>query len=152
MARPNRRQALKDLGLAGAGLAISGGVIRGQAAEIVIAGRPVEIAVSPVSAVAVRIIIRPIVDGVPAAVPVTGALERDSFGATLARARTANGLTRVRAGDLTVRFHAAGPALTVETAKGNVVQRFGLSAEAPGMSFLLPKGPLLGLDPLSRPR
>ena len=145
MPEVTRRQALKDLGVAGAGLAFSGGAIRGQGAGIMVAGKPVEIAVSSVSPSTVRITVRPVVDGTPASVAVTGALERESFGATLASARAPAPLTRVRAGDLTVRFTDAPPTLIVETAKGEVVQRFVLEADAPGMSFLLPKGPLLGL-------
>jgi alpha-glucosidase/alpha-D-xyloside xylohydrolase len=140
-----RRQALKDIGVAGAGLAVSGGVIRGQGAGLIVAGKPVEIAVSSVSPATVRITVRPLVDGIPAPVAVTGALVRESFDATVASARVAAPLTRVRAGDLTVRFTEHPPTLIVETAKGEIVQRFGLSAEAPGMSFLLPEGPLLGL-------
>jgi alpha-glucosidase/alpha-D-xyloside xylohydrolase len=145
MNKVSRRQALRDIGVAGAGLAFSGGVIRGQGTGIIVAGKPVEIAVSSVSPATVRITVRPLVDGAPAPVAVTGALESESFGAALASARAATALAQVRAGDLAVRFTDNPPTLIVETAKGEVVQRFGLSAEAPGMSFLLPKGPLLGL-------
>ena len=145
MPKVTRRKALRDIGVAGAGIAFSGGVIRGQGPGIVVAGKPVEIAVSSVSPSTVRITVRPLVDGAPVPVAVTGALERESPDATIASARTAAPLTRVRAGDLTVRFTENPPTLFVETAKGEVVQRFGLSAETPGMSFLLPKGPLLGL-------
>lgn len=52
---------------------------------------------------------------------------------------------RVRAGDLTVRFTNNPPTIHVETAAGAAVQRLTLSATEPGASFLLPKGPLLGL-------
>src|SRR5688572_4220864 len=104
MPKLTRRQALRDIGVAGAGLAFSGGVIRGQSADIVVAGKPVEIAVSSVSPATVRITVRPLVDGAPAPVAVTGALERESFGAALASGRAAAPLNRVRAGDLTVRF------------------------------------------------
>jgi alpha-glucosidase len=141
----SRRQALKDLGIAGAGLAISGGVIRGQSGDIIIAGKPVEIAVSQVSPATVRITVRPIVDGAPAAVPITGALDRESFGANLAAARAAAPLANVAAGDLRVRFMPAPPTIVVETAQRQVVQKLVLSADAPGMTFLLPQGPLLGL-------
>jgi len=143
--RISRRQALKDLGIAGAGLAISGGIIRGQAADIIVAGQPVEIAVSSVSPDTVRITVRPIVADVPTPIAVTGALERESFGANLAAARGPVPLARVRAGNLTVRFTPAPPTIAVETSRGAVVQRLVLNADAPGMSFLLPKGPLLGL-------
>ena len=145
MTRIPRRQALKDLGLATAGLAISGGIIRGRGADIIVAGRPVEIAVSSVSPATVRITVRPVVDGTPAAIATTGALERESFGANLAAARIAGPLARVRAGNLTVRFTPAPPTLVVETTQGAEVQRLALSADTPGMSFLLPHGPLLGL-------
>jgi alpha-glucosidase/alpha-D-xyloside xylohydrolase len=145
MPKLTRRQALKDIGVAGAGLAFSGAVIRGQGAGIMVAGKPVEISVSSVSPVTVRLTVRPVVDGAPAPVAVTGALERESFSAALASARAPAPLARVRAGDLTVRFNENPPTLIVETAKGEVVQRFGLSADAPGLTFLLPKGPLLGL-------
>jgi hypothetical protein len=70
----SRRDALKHLGAAGAGFVISGGVIRGQSADIVIAGTPVEIAVSSVSAATVRITLRPIQPGAAAPIPVTGAV------------------------------------------------------------------------------
>jgi alpha-glucosidase len=143
--RISRRQALKDLSIAGAGLAISGGIIRGQATDIIVAGKPVEIAVSSVSPATVQITVRPIVEGAPAAVAVTGALERESFGSNLASARAAARLARVRAGNLTVRFTPTPPTLIVETAQGAVVQRLVLNADTPDMSFLLPKGPLLGL-------
>ena len=131
--------------MAGAGLALSGGVIRGQGAGIIVAGKPVEIAVSSVSPATVRLTVRPIVDGAAMPVAVTGALETESFRPSLAAARAAAPLTRVRAGDLAVRFTDNPPTLIVETAKGEVVQRFGLGADAPGLTFLLPKGPLLGL-------
>jgi alpha-glucosidase/alpha-D-xyloside xylohydrolase len=54
-------------------------------------------------------------------------------------------LTSVRAGDLVVRFTANPPTLHVERAGGEVVQRLTLSADTRGVSFLLPRGPLLGL-------
>ena len=145
MRKVTRRQALRDIGVAGAGLAFSGGVLRGQGAGIVVAGKPVEIAVSSVSPATVRITVRPVANGAPTPVALTGALERETFGPSLATATAASPLTRVRAGDLTVRYTEGPPTLIVETAKGEVVQRFGLSADAPGMTFLLPKGPLLGL-------
>jgi alpha-glucosidase/alpha-D-xyloside xylohydrolase len=141
----SRRDALKQIGAAGAGVALSGGVLRGQATAIAVAGQPVEITVSSVSQVTVRITVRPLVNDAPAAVPVTGALNRDEFGAPLARSRSAAGLARVRAGDLTVRFTADPPTLVVENLRGEVVQRLTLSAETRRVSFLLPKGPLLGL-------
>jgi len=144
MHKVTRRQALRDIGVAGAGLAFSGGVIRGQGAGIIVAGKPVEIAVSSVSPATVRIAVRPLVDGAPAPIVVTGALESDSFVSGVFT-RAAVPRTIVRTENLTVRFAENPQTLIVETATGEVVQRLGLSADAPGLTFLLPKGPLLGL-------
>ncbi|MGH7504611.1 MAG: twin-arginine translocation signal domain-containing protein, partial [Longimicrobiales bacterium] len=73
MRRPvSRRDALKQLGVAGGGL-LCAGAIRGPAsAPIVVAGQPVEIGVWSVSASTVRITVRPLAEGVPAPVPFTG--------------------------------------------------------------------------------
>jgi alpha-glucosidase/alpha-D-xyloside xylohydrolase len=147
-----RREALKQFGLASASLAASGAVVRGQTSDITIAGKPVEIAVSSVSPVTVRVTVREIAAGTATAVagtatPVafTGALVQDEFGAALARGRSSRPLTRVAAGTLRVRVTEAPPAIHIETANGVPIQRLTLDASQPGMSFLLPKGPLFGL-------
>ena len=141
----SRRTALKRLGAAGAGLVASGGVIRGQSGEIVIAGQPAEIAVASVSAQTVRITVRAIGGGDPAPLPITGALAQEDLGAALAHSRSAPALARVRAGGLQVRFTSAPPTIRVETAGGQIVQTLTLDASESRMSFLLPTGPLLGL-------
>src|SRR6185295_15543191 len=129
---PSRRDALKQLGVAGAGLVVTGtGVIRGQANDIVIAGQPVEISVLSLSPSTVRITVRPLQEGTPQAIPLTGALERDDVGTAVATSRAASALARVRSGDLSVRFTNAPPTLHVETANGTVVQQLTLDAAAP---------------------
>ena len=76
----------------------------------------------------------------------TGALAQESFGAKLARGtREPAPLARVRAGDLTVRFTPTPPTIHRRDGTRRSVQRLVLDATRPGMSFLLPKGPLLGL-------
>jgi alpha-glucosidase len=142
--RISRRGALKHLG---AVLAASSfpRVIRGETADIIVAGQPVEIAVWSLTPTTVRLTVRNIQDGRPAAIPLTGALEREEPGTVRVRGRDASPLGRVRAGDLVVRFTDAPPTLHIETAGGESVQRLVLDAAAPGMSFLLGQGPLLGL-------
>ena len=140
-----RRQALKQIGAASAGLALGGGIVRGQSGDIIVAGQPVEIAVSEVTEVTVRITVRPIQNGIAAPVPVTGALVKDEFGASLVRGRTSTALSSVRAGELFVRFTASPPTIHIETSARREVQRFTLDPVAPGVSFLLGDGPLLGL-------
>ena len=141
----SRREALRHLGAASAGLALGGGIIRGQASPIAIAGQPVEIAVLSVSADTVRITVRPVTSGIAGEIAFTGALEKTDVGAVVSKARAASALARVRSGNLTVRFTDTPPELVVETSTGALVQRLTLSADTPGLSFLLPKGPLLGL-------
>ncbi|MEZ5319505.1 MAG: glycoside hydrolase family 31 protein [Vicinamibacterales bacterium] len=146
--RPTRREALAHLGAGGAGLVLASGVLRGQDAPIVVGGRPVEIDVSAVSARTIRLTVRPLENGVPADVPFTGALRPESgeFGPALRQARTAAAFTAVTPdAGLRVRFTAGPPTLHVESAEGRPVQRLTLSADAPDVSFLLPRGPLLGL-------
>ncbi len=133
-----RRDAIKQLTLAGAGLAFSGGIIRGQGKPIVINGKPVEIVVAAVSPTTVRITLLPL-EG--AQLPDHNALVPSATGKAVGRRREA--FQPVRAGDLTVRFTEDPPTLQVED-KAGPVQRLVFDAAASTVSFLLPKGPLLG--------
>ncbi len=141
----SRREAIKQLTAVSAAAAFGPEIIRGLAADIVIAGKPVEIEVASLSPVTVRLTIRPIEGGKPTAVPDTGELIKDAIGKTVAHERAAAPLSRVKAGELIVKFTDSPPTLIVETAKGEPVQKLTLDAAAPGMSFMLPTGPLLGL-------
>jgi alpha-glucosidase/alpha-D-xyloside xylohydrolase len=140
----SRRAALTRLGLAGTGLLFPR-IIRGQNADIMVAGQPVEIAVAALSPITARITVRPLRDGQPVTVPITGALDQPAAGTARARGRAAPALARVRAGDLMVRFTANPPTLHVETRDGQLLQRLTLDPNAPDVSFLLGDGPLLGL-------
>ncbi len=141
----SRRDALIRLGGAGAASLLDAGTIRGATTDIVVAGRPVEIAVASVSPATVRITVRPLDGGRAVDVPVTGELVEQAIGTTVARDRSVRGVSRVRAGDLVVRFSDGPPTLYIETKTGAVVQRLTLDAKDAGMSFLLGRGPLLGL-------
>ncbi len=142
----SRRDALKQLGAAAAGVGLMrGGSGRASGRDIVIGGHPSEIAVATVSPATVRITVRPIVDGHSTGVPLTGALVREDLGTRAASGRSVAAVSRVRAGDLVVKFSHDPPTIQVETARGDVVQRLVLDATRPGLSFLLGDGPLLGL-------
>ncbi len=141
---PSRREALKTIGVGSAGLLVGGGIIRGQGADIMVAGQPVQIAVMSESAMTVRLTVRPLENSRPAALNVTGALAQETTAST-ARQQPLTGTARVRAGDLVVRVTGSPPTLHVETAGGAVVQTLTLDAAGPGLTFRLPQGPLLGL-------
>ena len=142
----SRRDALKRLGAVSAGLALAPRrIVRGEASDILVAGHPVEIGIASLSAVTVRITIQPVNVGAAAPVPITGALVGEQLGKTVAHGRSASGVSRVRAGDLTVKFTDGPPTLTIETRDGAPVQTLVLDSAVPGMSFALGDGPLLGL-------
>ena len=64
-----RRQLLQQLGATAGAAMVPLGVIRGQEAPIMVAGKPVEIAVFSVSPDTVRITVRPIEAGTPRLFP-----------------------------------------------------------------------------------
>ena len=146
--RELRRDAIKQLGSGRRGGSPSpaprralGGVIRGQDRDIVVGGQPVEIVVSSLSAITVRITILPIASGEDRADPEDGALVQEESGRALVRGQSPAPLASVRAGNLVVRFTDAPPTLHVDTASGQPVQRLTFDPTTPALSFLLPKGP-----------
>jgi alpha-glucosidase/alpha-D-xyloside xylohydrolase len=104
---------------------------------------PVEIAVAPVSPVTVRITAAAVVG--TGGVPDDGAFVRAAEVRPIARGRTIGAPIKVTAGNLVVRYTDGPPIIHVETAAGRPIQKLVLSPEEPGVSFQLPKGPLLGL-------
>ena len=140
-----RREALKRIGAAGAGLVVARRVIRGQSSDIVVAGQPVEVVVSSLSPATVRISVLPLATGRVTGVPADGAVVEGGEGQPLARRRAPEAFEPVRAGGLVVRFEADPPTLHIETSGGRTVQRLRLDRQSAGMSFLLSRGPLLGL-------
>ncbi len=139
----SRRFALKQLGIAGTGMLFAGR-IRGETAQIVVAGQRVEIAIWSLSPATVRISVCPLEQGTALPVPGTGALVEESGGTRAAAGLEAEDVARVRAGDLMVRFTDSPPTLWIETPGGERIQQFTMDAVKPGLSFLLGSGPLLG--------
>ena len=138
----SRREAVKRLTSAGAGIVLSGGVIRGQSDAILVAGRRVEIVVTSISPSTVRITALPVGGGT---IPIDGALVSAAAGRAVSRVRAVGPPAPIRAGQLIVRFTPTPPAIHIESAAREPVQRLTLDAASPTVSFLLGKGPLLGL-------
>ena len=139
----SRREALKQLG-ALAPTAMLAGRFGSAADEIVVAGKPVEIAVWSLSPHTVRIIVSPFENGRAAPVAATGALVTPTLGVKATAATRATQLRRARAANLTIRYTEGPPTIHIETSNGTVVQTITMNASTPGLSFLLGKGPLLG--------
>ncbi len=147
----SRREALKRLCSITAGFALTGDISRGglvirrRSKDLTIAGQPVEIGVLSVSASTVRLTIRPLQNGRPEPLPITGELARHDAGTMSRSGRTAPALARVRAGDLVVHVEDGPPRIRVETRNGTVVQQLTFDESETGMSFTLDDGPVLGL-------
>jgi alpha-glucosidase/alpha-D-xyloside xylohydrolase len=139
----SRRDAVKRIGAAGVTALVPTAILRGQSTDIRVAGRAVEIAVTSLSRHTVRLTIAPIEGGRTATVPLNGGLV--NVEASRVESRIRRPTRTVRLGDLTVRFTTDPPTIHVDTNRGTRVQKLTLSADAPGMSFQLPEGPLLGL-------
>ena len=107
-------------------------LVRGQSSPIVVAGRPVEISIVPISRSTVRISVRPIVDGKPQGIVNRGAL-------------VVAAEQRVQSGDLMVRvLEGASPAIVV-TRAGRPVQTITLDRDDSTVSFAIGQSPLFGL-------
>ena len=139
----SRRDAVKQLAVSSAGM-MCAGIIRGRAADIIVAGKPVEIAVWSVSAATVRVTVRPVQDGSAASLPVTGALAQEELGTLRRRTRDPGAAAKIQAGDVVVSFTEGPPTIQVHTVAGKLVQQLILDAAQPGLTFLLGDGPLLG--------
>ncbi len=140
-----RRDILKRIGAAGAGAVLAGRFGRANSADIIVAGLSVEIDVFSVSPSTVRMTVRQRDPGGPRPIPIDGALIGSAEGTASGRYDSADRHSPIRAGNLVVRFTQDPLALQVETVKGSRVQRLTLDREKPGLRFLLPEGPLLGL-------
>jgi alpha-glucosidase (family GH31 glycosyl hydrolase) len=139
--RITRRRALRQIGIASAGIIVAPSIIRGQNSPIVVAGKPVEIAIASISPATVRLTVSPTAGG--GTVPDVGALVAAANGTAIGRRRES--FAPVRAGNLSVRFTPTPPTLHVETLKGELVQRLTLNAESAAVAFALGTGPLLGM-------
>jgi alpha-glucosidase/alpha-D-xyloside xylohydrolase len=107
MRTPTRREALKQLGAAGAGILAAPALIGGQDTGIVVAGQLVDVAISSVNPDCVRITIRRATGGSDASLA-DGALAKSEWGAPLARTRAGTQAT-VRAGNISVALFPPRP-------------------------------------------
>jgi alpha-glucosidase/alpha-D-xyloside xylohydrolase len=101
----------------------------------------VEIAVAPVSPATLRITVAAILG--TGGVPDDGALVRAAE--TRVSSRRRSGFSQLTAGNFAIRFTPDPPTIHVGTRTGETIQQFTLDTQEPGVRFLLPKGPLLGL-------
>ena len=142
MKRCNRRDALKVMGAASAGLLLGGGA---RGAEADREGRKVEILITPVSRSTFRLSILPAAAAGLAAVPTDGSLVPASWGAPALKLRgdSADGTAHI--GDLNIAVSANPLTLTITTTDGEAVQRLRIDEKTGAVTFATGDRALLGL-------
>ena len=110
-----------------------------------VAGRDVEVQLSPVSPHTFRLSILPIEGGQPQPVKGNGSLVRASWGPPLAKFKGGENEHVVKSGEFNIKLSLSPLRAVVETAKGEVVQQLTIDSESGAVSFLLGNSALLGL-------
>jgi alpha-glucosidase (family GH31 glycosyl hydrolase) len=136
-----RRDAVKRLAGIGAGFALGDAVILGQSGAITVGGKPVEFVVSAISGSTIRITALPVPAG---RIPADDSLVQAASGQVVARGPAAAAQT-VRAAHLSIRFTSTPPRIHIDALDGRPIQRLTFDPSSSDISFLLGKGPLLGM-------
>jgi alpha-glucosidase (family GH31 glycosyl hydrolase) len=137
----SRRRVMQGLGAA----MLQAGVGRAAETNLQVAGKDVEIQLTPVTPDTFRLTVQPIQDGRLAAIPDDGTLLHTSFGAPAAKFRGAARAQTVKLGDLRVAFSPDPLGITVTTAKGDKVQHIEIDKTTAVVSFDSGGSPILGL-------
>jgi alpha-glucosidase/alpha-D-xyloside xylohydrolase len=141
-----RRDVLKTVGTAGAGMLLGRGTTSAQEAGLRVAGRPIELSVTAVSRSTLRLSAVPLDDGGgPQPIPFDGSLVREGWGEPAARLRRLTAPETVRCGDLVATVSGPPLTLAIASADGREVQRLRVDDASGALSFALGDGPVLGL-------
>jgi len=140
-----RRAALKGIASAGAIALAHPDRSCAEEAQILIAGLPVEVALTAVSPKTVRVTVQAIANGAPQPLTQDGALVKDRWGLPFARLRELSGLRSFRSKGLEVKLSPNPLTIRVERTGGRLMQELKVDTASGNLSFLLGKGPLLGL-------
>ena len=136
-----RRQALR-----GAAALIPAGIVRAQdPVPIRVAAKPVEVAITTVSPITVRIQIYSFENSKPQTGPSDGALIKEDWGQPLTRPDTVGAPRVFKSGDLSVKLTSAPLAIQVEDKKGRRIQDLRFDSETGKLTFAAGTAPLLGL-------
>jgi hypothetical protein len=140
----SRREVLKGVGSAGAGALLGAHSISAQDAALRLAGQPVEIAVSSVSAQTARISIAALENGKPKPLPHDGSLVQQNWPPPVARLTTLARAQSLRCGELVVKLSPKPLTIRVEAKDGRLVQQLRLDEQTGALNFLLGDKPVLG--------
>ncbi len=138
---PSRRRIVQSLGAA----LLAPAAAHSAATGLRIAGKDVELQLTPVSAHTFRVTIQPLESGKPVPLTDDGTLVQTSFGAPAAKFRENARAQTVKLGDLRVAFTPDPLALDIQTAGREPVQRIHIDPETGVLSFPTGAAPILGL-------
>ncbi len=120
------------------------GALVGSAAARLAADGGLEIAITPISPLTVRISIQPVENGRAVPVPSNGCLAREDWGQPAARIRDLSRPRTVPAGELTVKFVPDPLSIEIAARDGRQVQRLRVDPSTALLAFPLGDGPVLG--------
>jgi alpha-glucosidase (family GH31 glycosyl hydrolase) len=141
-----RRDAMKGIAASAAALTlVRPDRAAAQESPIVVAGKPIELALFAASSQTIRVTIQSIENGEPQAISQDGALVKASWGMPLARLRTLSGQRTFKSGILQATLSANPLTVRVETVGGQLVQELKVDDASGNLSFSLGTGPLFGL-------
>src|SRR5262249_48434017 len=138
----SRREALKSIGSAGVAALLDPQSLKGQEAAIRIAGQPVEIVISPVTAVTVRLSIVPIINGRPQPIQYDGSLTQQTWSHTETRITSLTGARSIRfRGGLMVRLTPDPLTIRVEAKDGRLGAQLPPDLQNRALNFRLDDKP-----------
>src|SRR5262245_47905232 len=141
----SRRKALKGIGSAGVVALLDAQPLTAQESAIRIAGQPVEIAISSVSAVTVRLSVTPIVNGQPQPLPHDGSLAQPTWSRDPIRLTSLTGARTISfRGGLVVKLTPDPLTIRVEAKDGRLVQQLRPDTQTGALNFMLDDKPVLG--------
>jgi alpha-glucosidase (family GH31 glycosyl hydrolase) len=141
----SRRGILKGLA-AGAGIPLDATFAEGgETAPLRIAGREVEIAVTPIDARVIRLSVTPIESGRPLPIPHDGSMVRQDWGQPLVRLTDRGRSVSVTSGEWRLTIAPEPLSLRVEAPDSRLIQQIRIDAETGSFTFHLGDGPILGL-------
>jgi alpha-glucosidase/alpha-D-xyloside xylohydrolase len=141
----SRREALEFFGYAGVGALVGSRIILKPQREIRVAGKPVDIVVSPVSEHTVRISVIPLENGKQQPIQYDGSLVQQTFGTPRVFPRLLVQTESIRCDNNIVKISPDPLTIQIEAENNRLVQQLRIDQQTGSFAFLIGEVPLLGL-------
>jgi len=141
----SRRSALR--GLAASGATALGGATARSAIEsdLQLAGRAIQLAITPIGGKIIRISIVPLDAGRAAAIPSDGSLVQEDWGAAAARLSSLKARQTIDCGVNRVEVSADPLSVRIQANGGRLIQQLRFETQTGSFTFSLGDGPIFGL-------